>query len=82
MQQWAKRLKPLLTGKALNTYARDVPEDSKGDYNRVKEALLNDLGMTHTQCIEELFRYEKKQNLTMPSSGRVHLGTSFPGVHD
>ena len=70
VQQWAKRLKPLLTGKALNAYARDVPEDSKGDYNRVKEALLNALGMTHTQCVEELFRYEKKQNLTMPEAIR------------
>ena len=56
VQQWAKRLKLLLTGKALNAYARDIPEDSKGDYNRVKEALLNDLGITHTQCVEELFR--------------------------
>ena len=31
VQQWAKRLKPLLTRKALNAYTTDVPEDSKGE---------------------------------------------------
>ena len=68
VQQWAKRLKPILIGKALNAYARNVPEYSKGDYNRVKEALLNALGITHTQCLVELFRYEKKRKLTMPEA--------------
>ena len=59
-EDWCRRLQPLLTGKVLYAYSREIPEAMKQDYDKFKEALLNALGLTLPQCIEEFFRAEKK----------------------
>ena len=56
----------IIDWKGIKRICKRCSRGFKRRLNRVKEALLNALGMTHTQCVEELFRCEKKQNLTMP----------------
>ena len=69
-EDWCRRLRPLLTGKALNAYSRDIPEAVKQDYDKLKEALLNALGLTLPQCIEEFFRAEKRSSLSIQEAIR------------
>ena len=45
-------------------YTRDVPEEDKKDYVKLKEALLTSLGMALPQYEEEFFRQEKKNFLS------------------
>ena len=47
-------------GKALVAYTREVAEDDKQDYDRLKEALLMALGMSIPLFEEEFFRVDKR----------------------
>ena len=46
MDEWPQHLRPLLTGKALASYSKNVPGSVKSDYYLMKEALLDSLGLT------------------------------------
>ena len=59
-EEWANYLRPLLVGKALVAYTREVAEDDKQDYDRLKEALLMALGISIPLCEEEFFRVDKR----------------------
>ena len=60
-QEWPQRLRPLLTGRALTAYSRDVPEDAKESYSEFKEALLRVLGLSVKQCRLDIWNLRKKQ---------------------
>ena len=59
-EEWANYLRPLLVGKALVAYTREVAEDDKQDYDRLKEALLMALGVSIPLCEAEFFRVDKR----------------------
>ena len=44
-ETWAVSLSALLTGRALDVYSR-LPEETAGDYDRLKEALLKRYDLT------------------------------------
>ena len=58
--QWAIRLVPLLTGKALEAYAR-LSEDSSGNYNLIKDVILKRYQLT-SEAYREKFRVSRQQN--------------------
>ena len=58
--EWPARLRPLLSGKALMAYSRDVPEEAKKDYEHLKEAILDAMGLSVKECRADYFTYYKK----------------------
>ena len=58
--EWPVRLRPLLSGKALTAYSRDVPEEAKKDYEHLKEAILDAMGLSVKECRADYFMYYKK----------------------
>ena len=58
--QWPHRLRPLLSGRALMAYSRDVSEEAKGSYQDLKDALLDSLGMPVKQCRERIWSIQRK----------------------
>ena len=58
--EWPVRLRPLLSGKALTAYSRDVPEEVKKDYEHLKEAILDAMGLSVKECRADYFTYYKK----------------------
>ena len=77
-----KLLTPLLAGKELVAYTRDVSEEDKKDYAKLKEALLTSLGMALSQCEEEFFRQEKKKILSWHEAARHVVFTRNRLVQD
>ena len=60
--QWPHRLRPLLSGRALMAYSRDVSEEAKGSYQDLKDALLDSLGMPVKQCRERIWSIQRKDS--------------------
>ena len=58
--QWPHRLRPLLSGRALMAYSRDVSDEVKVSYKHLKDALLDSLGMPVKQCRERIWSFQKK----------------------
>ena len=58
--QWAIRLVPLLTGKTLEAYAR-LSEDSSGNYNLIKDAILKRYQLT-SEAYREKLSVSRQQN--------------------
>ena len=59
-EEWPRRLSVLLSGKALVAYANTVPMEAKGDYNALKEALLQALGLTAEHCRLDVWTLNKR----------------------
>ena len=57
--QWPHRLRPLLSGRALVAYSRDVEDKAKGSYPELKDALLNSLGVPVKQCRERIWSFQR-----------------------
>lgn len=68
--QWPHRLRPLLSGRALTAYSRDVTEDAKGSYQQLKDALLDSLGMPVKQCREGIWSFQRKGSDSHQDSAR------------
>ena len=59
-EEWPRWLSVLLSGKALVAYANTVPMEAKGDYNALKEALLQALGLTAEHCRLDVWTLNKR----------------------
>ena len=59
-EEWPRRLSVLLSGKVLVAYANTVPMEAKGDYNALKEALLQALGLTAEHCRLDVWTLNKR----------------------
>ena len=66
---WDKHLVPRLTGKALAAYASDIPDNVKGQYHTLKEALLNAMGLSRRRCSEDFFHEDKPASMTWMQAG-------------
>ena len=58
-EQWPHRLHPLLSGRALVAYSRDVSDEAKMSYQDLKDALLDSLGMPVKQCRERIWSFQR-----------------------
>ena len=58
--EWPARLRRLQTGKALTSYSRDVPEESKNDYYKLKESLIRSNGSISGSVQKDLWTFTKK----------------------
>ena len=58
-EQWPHRLRPLLSGRALVAYSRDVSYEAKMSYQDLKDALLDSLGMLVKQCGERIWSFQR-----------------------
>ena len=65
--EWPSRLHPLLSGKALTAYSRDVPEETKKDYEHLKEAILDAMGLSVKECRADYLMNHAKRQLGMLS---------------
>ena len=59
-----------MTGSALNSYSRAVPEDAKESYPEFKEALLNTKSLSVKQCIPDLWNPRKTPEETHQETAR------------
>ena len=64
---WDKHLVP--TGKALAAYGRDIPDNVKGQYHTLKEALLNVMGLSRRQCSKDFLQEDKSAPMTWMEAG-------------
>lgn len=62
--EWASRLVPLLTGKALSAYSSHVPPAAASDYQSLKEAMLEAMGLSRNHCRRAFWTYQKKHSDT------------------
>ena len=69
-EEWPQRLRPLLAGRALAAYHKDVPERAKTDYKACKEALLDALGLTVEQCRLDFWSLCKQYNESWQEAAR------------
>ena len=69
--EWPARLGLLLTGKSLTSYSRDVPEESKNDYYKLKEALLEAMGLSQGRCRSDLWTFTKKSTESWQETART-----------
>ena len=53
--EWPARLRPLFSGKDLTAYFKDVPEEAKKDYEHLKEAILDAMGLSVKECRADYF---------------------------
>ena len=67
VEDWPHHLLPLLTGKALSAYSKNVPEQARLNYYDMKEALLSSLGPTVEQCRNEFWVLQRKYGETFHS---------------
>ena len=58
-EQWPHRLRPLLSGRALVAYSRDVSDEAKMSYQDLNDALLDSLGMPVKQCRERIWSFQR-----------------------
>ena len=59
-EEWPHRLISSLTGRVLNDFNRSVSEDCANDYEKLKEALLNALGLSKERCNREFLSFQRK----------------------
>ena len=72
-EEWPQRLRALLSGKSLAAYANTVPKEAKDDYEALKEALLQALGLTKEQCRLDFWTLTKRYGETWQEIGRKTL---------
>ena len=70
VEDWPHHLQPLLTGKALSAYSKNVPEQARLNYYDIKEALLSSLGLTVEQCRNEFWVLQRKYGETWQDTAR------------
>ncbi len=59
-EEWPQRLISHLTGRALNAFNRNVPTDCVDDYDRLKEALMDAMGLSKERCSREFWTFQRK----------------------
>ena len=69
-EEWPQRLRALLSGKSLAAYANTVPKEAKDDYEALKEALLQALGLTTEQCRLDFWTLKKQYGETWQEMAR------------
>ena len=70
VEDWPHHLRPLLTGKALSAYSKNVPEQARLNYYDMKEALLSSLGLTVEQCHNEFWVLQRKYGESWQDTAR------------
>ena len=71
-EEWASRLIPLLTGKALTAYSNHVSVTATSDYETLKTALLDAMGLSLNHCRRLFWNYHRQPSDT-PQEIAQHL---------
>ena len=58
-EEWPQRLISHLTGKALNVFNRNVPTDCVDDYKKLKDALMDAMGLSRERCSREFWSFQR-----------------------
>lgn len=69
-EEWPQRLISHLTGRALNVFNRNVPTNCVDDYDKLKNALMDAMGLSKERCSREFWSFQRKYGVNCQDMAR------------